>query len=157
MVVIFLLALLIVGCGSKSATGVGGSVTPQELSDRLTQMMQDTVDATGLAQLEQTEKRELQACSTPTRSGELSDSLVIYFPAVSLEQSRELMREVYEYWHAVAPEWSREAFDIVDDGIDTKGTPAVYLHIDGFSLSASFFPDADVAEFQFGGSAPCAE
>jgi hypothetical protein len=154
--VVYLLAFPVVGCGSKSATGAGGSVSPQELSGRLTQMMRDTVGATGLAQLEQTEKRERQACSTPTRSGEMSDSSVVYFPAVSLQQSRELMREVYEYWQVVAPEWSREGFDVVNDGIDTKGTPAVYLHIDGFSLSASFFPDADVAEFVFGGSAPCA-
>jgi hypothetical protein len=154
--VVCLLAFSVVGCGSKSATGAGGSVSPQELSDRLTQMMQDTVGATGLAQLEQTEKRELQACSTPTRSGKMSDSLVVYFPTVSLQQSRALMREVYEYWQVAAPEWSREGFDVVNDGIYTKGTPAVYLHIDGFSLSASFFPDADVAEFVFGGSAPCA-
>jgi hypothetical protein len=143
-------ALAMAGCGSSSAR-------PEELSDRLTQVMQDTVAATRLARIEHTDKRELQACTAPLKPGEASASLVFYFPTVDLDEARKLMREMYDYWQLVAPEWSRKGFDVVEDGIDTKGTPAVYLHIDGFSLSASFFPDADVAEFVFGGSAPCAE
>lgn len=156
-IIFCVVALAMAGCGSNWATGGGGSRTPQEFSNRLTEMMQDTVAATGLARIEHTDKRELQGCTAPLKLGEASDSLVIYFPSVDLDEARVLMREMHDYWQSVAPEWSREGFDVVDDGIDTKETPAVFLHIDGFSLSASFFPDADVAEFVFAGSAPCAE
>jgi hypothetical protein len=132
-------------------------MSPAELSDRLNQMMQDTVNATGVAKLEQTEKRELRACTAPSEPGKRYDAMTVYLPTADLDEARLLMREMYDYWQTAAPGWSREGVEVVDDGIDTKGTPAVYLNIDGFTLSASYFPDADVAEFVFAGSAPCAE
>ncbi len=145
------------GCGSNFFNDDGGPMSPAELSDCLTQMMRDTAKATSVAERDQTEKRELRTCSAPSEPQNRYDAMTIYLPTVDLEDARVLMGEMHDYWQSVASGWSREGYEVVDDGIETKETAAVFLSIDGFTLTASYFPDADVAEFVFAGSAPCAE
>ncbi len=65
------------------------------------------------------------------------------------------MHEIREYWDAVASQWASDGANVRDAGLEASTTPAVGLDIDGFSIAATYFPEAEVAAFQLGGTAPC--
>jgi hypothetical protein len=116
-------------------------------------MMSETMDAAGLAGLESSDDRAVTGCSG--QPGTEADSWIVYYPLIEEQDARDLMRNVFNFWSSVAESWALDGYDVTDDGIDTKSTPAAQLNIDGFSLSATYFPGASVAAFQLAGTAPC--
>lgn len=148
--VVVLAGLALGGCGSSP------SQSPPELSARLTQMIDDSIAATGLDQLPRQPRRELQECTAPRKPGKSSDSYDLYFATVNRDEARNHLHALAEYWRAQGPKWSQTGFEVEDGGIDTNVSPTAYLHIDKFTISARYFEGASPTSFSVGGSGPCA-
>jgi hypothetical protein len=162
LVIVIACVMALGACGSSDddelvgvSEGSGLVSSAEEVSERLTVMMQDTIDAVGLEGAETIEEREFTACSAPLKPGEEADSWGINYPTVDEVEGRAVMRRMVEFWEREAPGWAREGFEVRADDAAEKSTPAVYLEIDGFSISASYWVGAGSEAFRFGGSAPC--
>lgn len=120
----------------------------------LSRLLDSTLRASGLGIVEADGVWSKRECENSQTSGSYFWSWALTAPEVGEEDGRSSLRSILEAWEGLQAARGADVIRVLDDGVETKETPAVHLYVDEMTVGAVYWPGVG---FSVGAHGPCVE